>query len=158
MNEWITILFFDFGKYFFTENKNEYCMFNRILLNLNKLKFYSLSFRLYWFQLYYVCTQYLVLFWGTRKTPKTTSCWRDSNHVELYFVFMRTASSCVKHCVKQHYCLLRIICMSNTFYVKKVSLFHCKYKWLQAKRSEGAEGVLAEPREDSSICIIVNNA
>ena len=33
-----------------------------------------------------------------------------------------------------------------------------KYKWLPAKRSEGAEGVLAEPREDPSICIIVNYA
>ena len=33
-----------------------------------------------------------------------------------------------------------------------------KYKWLQAKRSEGAEGVLAEPKKDPSICIIVNNA
>ena len=33
-----------------------------------------------------------------------------------------------------------------------------KYKWLQAKRSEGAEGVRAEPREDLSTCIIVNNS
>ena len=33
-----------------------------------------------------------------------------------------------------------------------------KYKWLQAKRSEGVEGVLAEPREDPSTCIMVNNA
>ena len=33
-----------------------------------------------------------------------------------------------------------------------------KYKWLQVKRSEGAEGVRAEPREDPSTCIIVNNS
>ena len=33
-----------------------------------------------------------------------------------------------------------------------------KYKWLPAKRSEGAEGVLAEPREDPSASIIVSNA
>ena len=37
------------------------------------------AYRLYWFKLYYIGTQYLVLFWGTGISQKITSCSRDSN-------------------------------------------------------------------------------
>ena len=54
-------------------------------------------------------------------------------------------------------CSIRLNFVSKNYLYAKIEPKR-KYKWLPAKRSEGAEGVLAEPREDPSICINVKNS
>ena len=48
-----------------------------VFLMNNQVSCMHWVYRLYWFESYYVCTMHItVLLWGTRVTPKTTSCWR----------------------------------------------------------------------------------